>query len=455
MRRGGGPLTVLALAQAAATYEFTVGFVALPAIVVDLDVAPALVPWVPGAYAVVFGGALLAAGRLADRLGVRRVLRVALLGLGATTAVVALAGSPTVLLAGRAGQGLAAAALQPAVLGVMTRVATGPGRARTWSVWSAVGAGGLALGAAGGGVLVALDWRLAVGVVVPVCLFAACVAGVLPSEPAVAEPVRVPVRSAAVTTTAGVATAASLTLGGTLGWTAPATVTAILLAVVSAVGVFLGERSVAPLLGRDLRRRPDVRLGALLAAAYMAGPGALYYLVTTMLADLPGFPPAAAGLLLLPLAVGVVVGSALSGRLMVWVGEERGAPLGFGVAALGTVGVALALSAVGGLAASSLVAGLGSGVAFAAVFALAGRDVPSDRRGAAGGIVVAAQYLASAASLAAFGVLAGPVGHRGVLLLAGAVSLVGAVAAQVGRRRGAREDQGVTTRSGGDPDDRW
>jgi hypothetical protein len=70
-------------------------------------------------------------------------------------------------------------------------------------------------------------------------------------------------------------------------------------------------------------------------------------------------------------------------------------------------------------------------------------------------VVVAAQYLASAMALAAFGVLVGPVGHRGVLLLAGAASLAGAAAALAGRRRRARGDQGVTTRPDEDPDDRW
>ncbi len=451
MRRGGGRLTVLALAQAAATYEFTVAFVALPAIVADLHVAPSLVPWVPGAYAVVFGGGLLAAGRLADRHGPRRVVSVALPGLAATTAVVALAGSPTVLLAGRAGQGLAAAALQPAVLGAMTRVATGAGRSRAWSVWSAVGAGGLALGAAAGGALTGVDWRLAVGVVVPVCLLAACASGVLPAERPV-ESVRIPVVAALVTTTAGVAAAATVTLGGAVGWTAPATVSAALVTVVAAAGVVVGERSATPLLGRDLRRRPDVRLGAALAAAYMAGPGALYFLLTTMLADVAVSPPVA-GLALLPLTVGVVVGSAGAGRVLSRVGEERGAALGFGVGALGSAG--LASGGLAGFVVSSVVAGVGSGLAFAAVFALAGRDVPDGRRGAAGSVVVAAQYLASAMALAAFGVLVGPVGHRGVLLLAGAASLAGAAAALAGRRRRARGDQGVTTRPDGDPDGRW
>ncbi|MCD2194335.1 MFS transporter [Actinomycetospora endophytica] len=447
MRREGGPLTVLALAQAATTYEFTVAFVALPAIVADLGVVPALVPWVPGAYAVVFGGALPAGGRIVDRYGTRRVLRVALLGLTATTAVVALAPSPAVLLAGRAGQGLAAAVLQPAVLGAMTRVADGAARARAWSVWSAVGAGGLALGAAGGGVLVGLDWRVAIGVVVPVCLAAAWCGRVLPLDdgapPSVPGPgARVPVLAAAITTTAGVTVAATITLGGALGWTAPPTLSVAALATAAAAGAVVVERSSDPLLGPDLRRRRDVRLGALLAAAYMAGPGALYFLLTarvsraaSLTSDVSGAAsltsPATVGLRLVPLTLGVVVGSAVAGRVVVRVGEARGAAVGFGVAALGTTGTAL-----GPFVVSSLVAGLGSGLAFAAVFALAGRDVPPGRRGAAGGVIAAAQYLASAVALAAYGVLAGPVGYRSVLLLSGAVALAGGVAAWAAGRVG-------------------
>ncbi len=386
MRRGGGPLTVLALAQAVATYEFTVAFVALPAIVADLDVPSPLVAWVPGTYAATFGGGLLVAGRLVDGQGARRVVTVAPLALAATTVVVALAPSPALLLAGRAGQGLAAAALQPAVLGAMTQVATGPARTRAWSVWSAVGAAGLAAGVTLGGLLVAVDWRLAVGVVVPVCLLVAGRAAVLPAPPAAD--------------------------GG----------------------------SVAP--RPDLRRRPDVRLGAGLAAVYMAGPGAMYFLFAKM--------PGAAGLLLLPLTLGVVAGSAAAGRLVARVGEERGAALGFAVGALGTAGSALAGGPAIGSAGCSLVAGLGSGAAFTAVFALAGRDVPERGRGAAGALVAAAQYLASTVALAGYGALDGPGGHRLLLVLASGASVAGGLTAWAAGRR--RRDRGAPTRPEGDPD---
>jgi MFS family permease len=379
MRRGGGPLAVLALAQAATTYEFTVAFVALPAVVTDLDVPPTLVAWVPGAYAATFGGGLLAAGRLVDRHGVRPVVALAPLALAATTAAVALASSPAVLLAGRAGQGLAAAVLQPAVLAAMTRVATGPARARAWGVWSAVGAGGLAAGTSLGGMLAAVDWRLAVGVVVPVCLLVAGRAGVLPPAP----------------------------------------------------DVLVGERSATPLRGSDLRRRPDVRLGAVLAAVYMAGPGALYFLLTTT----PG-SSGRAGLLLLPLTLGVVAGCAAAGRVVARLGEERGAGLGFAVATVGTAGLALGPGSVVGPVACSLLAGLGSGTAFTAVFALAGRDVPEHRRGTAGAVVASAQYLASTVALAAFGALDGTAeaDHRLVLALAAGASGLGGVVALAGRR---------------------
>jgi MFS family permease len=429
MRRGGGPLAVLALAQAATTYEFTVAFVALPPVVADLGVPTPLVPWVPGAYAVTFGGGLLAAGRAVDRVGARPAAALALLGFATTTTVVALATSPAVLLAGRAGQGLVAAVLQPAVLAAMTRVASGPSRTRAWGVWSAVGAGGLALGAALGGVLGAVSWRLAIGVVVPVCLLAAAGTRVLPTVPG-GRGARVPLLGAGVTTAGGLAVAATVTLGAASGWVAPATVAVAGAALAAVSGVVVVGRSGAAVLG-EAARRPGVRLGAVLAGLYMAGPGALYFLVTTMLAGLAGASSGRVGLLLLPLTLGVVAGSASAGRVVGRVGEELGAAIGFGLAAVGTGWMAVSLVGPAGLVASSLVAGLGSGVAFTAVFALAARDVPDGQRGSAGAVVVAAQYLASAVALAGYGALTDPAGYRGVLLLAAAVGATGAAVAVI------------------------
>jgi MFS family permease len=129
-----GALASLSLAQFTTTLEFSVVFVALPSIARAFHLEPVAVPWVAGAYAVTFGGLLVLGGRLADRLGARRLFLAAVTGFAAASVVGTLAISTAVLLIARASQGVAAAMLQPAVLGLMqARFPREPVRGRAWA----------------------------------------------------------------------------------------------------------------------------------------------------------------------------------------------------------------------------------------------------------------------------------------------------------------------------------
>ncbi|PWV72521.1 Major Facilitator Superfamily protein [Prauserella marina] len=193
--RDSAVLFSLSLAQFTTTLEFTIVFVALPSIGDDLSLGAGQLQWVVGAYAVLFGGFLILCGRLSDRFGARRLFLVATVLFGLTSAAGAVAETAVVLLAARAGQGLAAAMLQPAVLGLLQSVFRDePLRGRAWAVWSAIGASGLGLGALLGGVLTEWSWRLTFAINVP--LMAACALGALvwmPPGPA-RSPVRIPLR---------------------------------------------------------------------------------------------------------------------------------------------------------------------------------------------------------------------------------------------------------------------
>ncbi|WP_410050388.1 MFS transporter [Actinomadura sp. HBU206391] len=84
------------------------------------------------------------------------------------------AGDGTVLLAARGTQGLGAALLQPAVLGLIgTTFPAGPARGRALAVWGSVGASGLAAGAILGGLLTTASWRLTFVINVPLTLLCA------------------------------------------------------------------------------------------------------------------------------------------------------------------------------------------------------------------------------------------------------------------------------------------
>src|SRR6185312_7189360 len=112
-------LTVIVAAQFMVVLDIAIVNVALPAIKTDLHFAEENLQWVITAYAILFGGALLLGGRLADIFGRRRVF---LVGMGLFTVSSLLSGlawSAAALIAARGLQGLGGALLAPAALSIL------------------------------------------------------------------------------------------------------------------------------------------------------------------------------------------------------------------------------------------------------------------------------------------------------------------------------------------------
>src|SRR5882757_44027 len=76
------PLAALCLAFFVEMVDNTLLSIALPTIGRDLGSGTTGLQWVTGAYSLTFGGLLLTAGSMADRLGRRRVLLVGLAAFG-------------------------------------------------------------------------------------------------------------------------------------------------------------------------------------------------------------------------------------------------------------------------------------------------------------------------------------------------------------------------------------
>src|SRR5256885_13477562 len=90
--------------------------VALPSIKTDLHFSQTNLQWVVSAYAILFGGALLLGGRLADLLGRRRLFVTGLALFSAASLLCCLVWSEGSLIAFRGVQGLVGALLAPAAL---------------------------------------------------------------------------------------------------------------------------------------------------------------------------------------------------------------------------------------------------------------------------------------------------------------------------------------------------
>src|SRR4051812_14749507 len=163
-------LVVVCMAQFMVILDATIVNVALPSIQHGLHFSPTDLQWVINAYTLMFGGFLLLGGRAADFFGRRRLFLVGVAVFSSASLLNGLASSSEMLIVGRGLQGLGGALVSPAALSIITTTfAEGPDRNKALGVWSAIAAGGAAVGLLLGGVLTdLLSWQWCFFVNVPV-----------------------------------------------------------------------------------------------------------------------------------------------------------------------------------------------------------------------------------------------------------------------------------------------
>ncbi len=141
--------------------DVTIVNIAFPDIVESFPGTPlSSLSWILNAYNIVFAALLVPAGRLADRLGRRRMFFVGVSTFLAASVVCGLAPSVEVLVAARVVQAAGAAILVPTSLALLLPEFPLEQRATATALWGATGAIAAATGPALGGVLVeATSWR--------------------------------------------------------------------------------------------------------------------------------------------------------------------------------------------------------------------------------------------------------------------------------------------------------
>src|SRR6266404_7834211 len=233
-------LALIVTAQFMVILDVAIVNVALPSIKSDLGFSQTNLQWVISAYAILFGGALLLGGRLADLLGRRRLFIAGLAVFAASSLLCGLAWSEASLIAFRAVQGLGGALLAPAALSLlMTTFAEGRERNLALGIYGAASGSGAAAGVLLGGVLTSyLSWSWIFFVNVPVRIAAAHLAPVLLDESRADLGHRHFDLRGAVTSTAGLMLLVyALTRATTDGWGTPLTV-GLLAAAAGLLGLF-------------------------------------------------------------------------------------------------------------------------------------------------------------------------------------------------------------------------
>ncbi|MCP3012220.1 MFS transporter [Nocardiopsis dassonvillei] len=408
-----GALAVLCLAQFLIALDYSIIYVAMPSVGVDLGLSSSVLQWIVSAYALLFAGLLLVGGRVCDRVGAKRVFLVSVVVFGAASALGGFAQEGVALLVSRGVQGLSAAFLQPATIGLISATfAAGPARSRALSVWGAIGASGLAVGAILGGVLTEVSWRWTFLINIPLTLLAA-LGGLLwlAASSQRERGARVPLSASMMGTGALLALVVGLTLVADTEASGLYVGGACLVAVVLGLAFIANEmKSDNVMVDRSLRRTRSLGAGVVATYLYMASVGSEFYLVTLLLQELEGFTPLQAGLGFLPLAVMVTLGNMAAGRAVERVGAGTTMTAGF---LISFIGLALLAAMLGsGTYATHLVPGLllsgfGHGVIYTSMFVIGTRDVPDRHQSTAGALMTTSQYLSAAVTVALLTIILG------------------------------------------------
>jgi EmrB/QacA subfamily drug resistance transporter len=404
----GLALVTVAIAQLMVVLDATIVNVALPDIATAQHVTSnSDLQWIVTAYALTFGGFLLLGGKIADRIGRRAVFMSGAALFAAASLAGGLAHSLGLLIAARAVQGIGGALMSPAALSLLTVIfEEGEERNRALGIWSAITAGGAALGLILGGVLTEYaSWRWVFLVNLPIAALA--VAGSLRFVPESrderAKGFDVP---GAVTITGGLmALVYALVKGNSFGWSSYQTLGwfagALLCLVAFAIVQTTAKNPLVPF--RVLRNRSALGAdaGALLIGA---GVFAIFFFLILWAQEINGWSPIKSGFAFLPMTLLIGVGAGVGSTLLGKIGPRPLLIVGPLLAASGLLQLGLRLepssSYVGVVLPALVCVASGMGVTFVALTSSAVAGVPAEDAGLGSAMLNAGQQVGSAIGLA-------------------------------------------------------
>jgi EmrB/QacA subfamily drug resistance transporter len=428
--------SAVAVGTLMATVDGSIVSVALPSMHRDLGASYGGVELVVTAYLLAVSAALLAAGRLGDVAGHRRVFVGGLLIFTAGSALCGLAPGLSVLVAARLVQALGAAAMMAIGPAALTALFPASHRGRALGAITTVVAVGLSAGPPLGGFLVqSLSWRWIFWVNLPIG-----VAGAVWASRALPETSRGGGRmdlpgAALLAAAVAAAVAAAQSLAAAPGRAA------LLAAGSAAAGAALARRSRGapwPVFDAALFARRDFGVGVLAVLLSYAALFTATLMNPYFLSQVKGLPPLELGAVLTVVPIALSVSSPLSGWLADRFPTRALGPAGMGLVALGLGGLGTAGAGItlGGFAARLALLGLGMGLFQPPNNAAVMGSLPRERLGSGGGMLATSRNLGMALGVAAAGAVfrarAGPSpealsflrGYQAALLAGAALALL-------------------------------
>ncbi len=390
---------------------------ALPRMQRDLNVGVSSVQWTVTAYGISFAAGIITAAALGDRFGRRLVFNSGLILFTLASAACALAPSVSELIIARTIQGLAAAAVLPLSLTILTTAFPAEKRGMIVGVYGGLAGLAVALGPiVGGAITEAIDWHWIFWINAPIGL-AAALLGLRLLPESHGAPERLDLAGVSLVTGGVVALVWALTRANDVGW-GSAEIVGSLSAGCLMLAAFLWweHRAAEPMVPLRLFASREFAIGNLTSYFMSGATFAAAFFLTQEFQLARGFSPLGTGLRLLPFFATPMVVSPLAGALSDRIGRRPIMVAGLTLQALGFVWVA----ARGSLATSwielviaLLVAGIGISMALPTVPTAVLSAVAPEEMGKASGINFMAQRFGTVFAIAVASAVFAANGHLG------------------------------------------
>jgi DHA2 family multidrug resistance protein-like MFS transporter len=411
-RRRWGGLAVLAASLLVVVMDMTVLNVALPDLTEDLRAGALAQLWIVDVYSLVLAGLLVPIAAIADRWGRRRMLLTGFTIFAVASLAALVARSAGDVIAVRALLGVGGAMIMPATLSLI-RALFPDARERAFALglWAATAAVGGAVGPiVGGALLSAFSWHAAFLVNVPLMVVALVAGLVLLPESRSEKPGRVD----AIGTVLSVAGMVAAVYGVKHLGKGDLDVTTLLVLVggVAMLALFVLRclRQDEPMLAVRLFANPVFRSGVATALVSSTAMMALLFVGSQWLQLVQGWSPLMAGVALLPMAVGGLVGPPLAPAVAGRFGARNVIVAGLVVLAAGLLVLWLLPRPMpyAGIAVSLLLVGFGT-AALGLASALIMGAAPAHQAGSAAAVEEMSYEVGGVLGIALLGSLAGVV----------------------------------------------
>ncbi len=406
-------LAIICVAQFMVILDVSIVNVALPSIERGLHFSEQNLLWVLNAYALFFGGFLMLGGRVADKMGRRRVFVAGVSLFTLASLFCGLATSSGWLVTARAVQGLGAAILSPAALSILTvTFEEGSERNKALSIWGAIAGAGGAFGVLLGGVLTQeVGWQWIFYVNVPIGSLVV-LASLFILTPSLSEDERrgfdIP---GAITLTASlILMVFALVKSTSWGWASLNTI-GILAAAVVLLGAFvlIERRTAAPLVPLSIFGNRSLSVSNMVSLALGASIFSMFYFLSLYMQQVLGYSALRTGVGYLTIAIAIIVAAGAAQALVARIGVRNVMAIGMVLAAGGLIyftRISPQGTYVGTLLPGFLLAGVGLGLSFVPVTIGAVSGVAPDEAGVASGLITTTQQIGGALGVAVLSTIA-------------------------------------------------